>query len=196
VRLQSAATALAVACSACSDLGPPADTTLRSAELLAVGLAAAAPGVTELSFWVGNARPATYRLIHPDGFNSPYVELAFPSGSLRSLDGTEIGPTDSVRVTVFPEPDGYGLTLRPAGLELTPTALPTARFALAAYGDLSVADGSATYANRSAYASALSLWEEVGIDLWELVPGSRFVTGDNVTGTIAGPGRFLVAAPR
>jgi hypothetical protein len=196
MRLVPAATALALLCAACSDLGPASETTVRDAGLLKVGIAAEAPLPGTVSFWVGNARATTVRLVHPDGFNSPYVEVEFPPGSLRSLDGTLLGPTDSVSITITPEPGGYGLTLRPAGLELVSSALPTARFVLAAYGDLSVADGSTTYASRTAYANALAIWEDIGIDLWGLVPGSRYAAGDLVTGRIPGPGRFRVAAPR
>lgn len=191
-----AATASAALLTGCSDLGPPDATQLPGAELLPVGIAAEAPGLANAIFWVTNARTTTYRVVHPDGFNSPYVELEFPAGALESLNGTDLGPSDSVQVTVFPDPDGYGLTLRPAGLALVPTNLPTARFVLAAYGDLSVADGSSTYASRTAYANALAIWQEVGVDLWERVPGSRFLSGDVVSGRLPGPGRFMVAAPR
>jgi hypothetical protein len=195
-RLVAAATAVAAMLAGCSDLGPPADTTLRGADLLPVGLSGEAPAAASTSVWIPNARTTTVRLVHPDGFNSPYVEVEFPSGTLESLNGVPLTAADSVLVSLTPEVDGYGLTLSPAGLELAPGAVLTARFVLAAYGDLSVADGSDTYASRTAYAEALALWREIGIDLWERISGSRFTAGDIVTGKIAGPGRYRVAAPR
>ncbi len=195
MRLGLAATALGLLV-ACSDLGPPEETTVRGADLLPVGIAADAPPPSAASFWIRRARTTTVRLVHADGFNSPYVEVEFPAGSVRALDGTLIAESDSVLVSLTPDVGGYGLTVSPAGLEFTPSVLPTARFVLAAYGDLSVADGSTTYAGRTAYAQALTLWVEVGIDLWERVAGSGLGAGDIVAGRIARAGRFRVAALR
>jgi hypothetical protein len=92
-----------------------------------------------VSFYVANSRAELRRLLHPDAFNSLYLQVEFPTNALASLSGTPLGPDDSVLVTLEPEPDGYGVTLRPSGLQFTSGRGPTASFVYAAYGDLSVA---------------------------------------------------------
>ena len=148
-----------------------------------------------MSFYVANSRAATRRVLHPDAFNSLYLQVDFPTNALASLNGTPLGPTDSVVVTLEPEPGGYGITLRPSGLEFTGGSGPLATFVYAAYGDLAVADGSATYATRAAYAAALGVWESVGPDRWQRIAGST--TGnETVTARLPAPGTYRVAAPR
>lgn len=180
---------------ACVDLTIPGSSVVDGADLLPLPLAAGAPAPASASFYVANSRTALRRLLHPDAFNSLYLQVEFPTSALASLDGTALGPNDSVLVTLEPEPGGYGVTVRPAGLEFASGRGPTTTFVYAAYGDFSVADGSPTYASRAAYAAALSIWEQVGPDRWERVAGST-VGNETVAARLAAPGTYLVAARR
>lgn len=180
---------------ACVDLTIPGSSVVDGADLLSLPLAAGAPPPAAASFYVANARTELRRLLHPDAFNSLYLQVEFPTGALASLDGTPLGPGDSVLVTLEPEPGWYGVTVRPAGLQFVSGRGPTATFVYAAYGDLSVVDGSPTYPSRAAYAAALSIWEQVGPDRWERVSGST-VGNETVAARLAAPGTYLVAALR
>jgi hypothetical protein len=193
-RLVTAASVLLGAV-ACSDLGPVEDATVSTQELLVLPRQAGTPTVAQSSFFVLNNATTVRRLLHADAFNTLYLELRFPNGSLGSLNGQAVAAADSVLVTVQPRAGGYGLVLSPNGLEFT-SARPAATLSFAQYGDLSVADGSATYASRSAYADALALWFEITPGRWHRVSGSGFDGGDAVTGPIAEPGTYVVAAPR
>ena len=75
-----------------------------------------APAPITTSFVVANDRPTVRQVLHPDAFNTPYVVLTFPGGSLASLDGTSLGPGDSVTIVIRPEVGLYGFTLSPRGL--------------------------------------------------------------------------------
>lgn len=168
---------------------------LDGADLLPLPQTAGAPAPASASFYVSNARSDVRRLLHPDAFNSLYLQLEFPANALASLNGAPLGADDSVLVTVAPEPGGYGVTLDPAGLAFASGRGPTATFVYAAYGDLAVADGSATYGSRAAYAAALGIWADVGPDRWQEVAGS--VAGnESVAARLPSPGTYRVAAPR
>ncbi len=180
---------------ACSDLGPVEDTTLSTQELLVLSTQASTPSVSQSSFLVPNNATTVRRLLHADAFNTLYVELRFPSGSLRSVNDQPVAADDSVAVTAQPRSGAYGLVLSPNGMEFT-SARPAVTFSFALYGDLAVADNSATYASRSEYANALALWFEITPGRWRRVSGSGFDGADAVTGTIAEPGSYVVAAPR
>jgi hypothetical protein len=194
-RLRRAASAALILATACTDLTIPGSSVLDGADLLPLPLEAGALMPAAASFYVSNSRTELRRLLHSDAFNSLYLQVEFPTSALASLNGTPLGPNDSVLVTLEPEPAGYGVTVRPSGLEFTAGRGPTATFVYAAYGDLGVADGSPTYASRAAYAAALSLWEDVGPDRWQRVAGST--TGnETVTARLAAPGTYRVAAPR
>lgn len=192
-----AATAGALAAlAACGDLALPGLDTLATADLVILRVQSAAPQPHPLTFYVSNARRTTRRLVHPDGFNTLYVELDFPSGSLASVGGTALGPNDSVQVRVDPRPGEYGLTLSPSGLAFVAGREPTALFGFATYADASVADPSTRYASRLAYLDALTLWEEVSPGLWRRVAGSGTAGTDAVRGRVSAAGRVVVAAPR
>lgn len=145
---------------------------------------------------MANSRATVRQLVHDDGFNTLYVRLEFPSGSLAALAGESLGPNDSVRVTVAPRSGAYGITLSPSGLEFVSGRTPSATFAFATYADASVADQSGRYAGRLDYLDALTIWEEVSPDLWARVAGSGSTGTDEVGGALAAPGMFVVAAPR
>ncbi len=180
---------------ACGDLGPVDDPTLSTRELLVLPTQAGAPAVSQSSFFVPNNATTVRRLLHADAFNTLYLELRFPNGSLRSLNDQPVAADDSVAVTVQPRSGAYGLVLSPNGMEFT-SARPAATFSFALYGDLAVADNSATYASRSEYANALALWFEITPGRWRRVIGSGFDGGDAVAGAVAEPGTYVVAAPR
>ncbi len=172
------------------------DATRTTQELLILPLQPSATPVAAVSFFAVNSRDVVRQLLHQEAAPPLYLLIRFPRGALASLDGAALGSNDSVRVTVAPAAGVYGLTLSPSGLALVRSAPPTATFEYARYGDLSVADGSPTYASRSSYAAALALWREVTPGLWQRVPGSGAATPDQVTGAVDATGTYLVAAPR
>ncbi len=194
--MAAASALLGGAALACGDLDLTDDTTVSTQELLILATQASAPAVPQSSFFVFNAGTTVRRLLHSDASNTLYLELRFPSGSLASLNGQPLGAADSVLATAQPRAGGYGLVLSPTGLEFMSTLRPSTTFSFALYGDLGVADGSATYATRSEYAAALALWFEITPGRWRRVSGSGFDGSDGVTGNIAEPGTYVVAAPR
>lgn len=187
---------MAALLSACGDLTLPEEETLATADLLILGLQTQAPQPTGATFFVSNARRTVRRLIHDDGFNTPYVELAFPPGSIAAVSGTELGSNDSVQVTVTPRGGQYGITLSPAGLSFSPNNAPTITFFFATYADLQTLSDSDRYARWLEYVAALELWEEITPDLWRRVSGSTVTASDAATGSVEAPGTYVVAAPR
>lgn len=187
---------LVAALPACSDLALPGGETLGTAELLILPLQAGAPAPAGASFTVSNADMTVRLFSHPDPQLNAYLEISFPAGSLASLNGVTLGPDDEVTVSVTPRSGTYGLTLSPAGLVFTSGFRPTITLFFARYGDFSVADGSATYASRDAYAAALDLWEESGLDRWRVANGSRASGTDEVSAEAQAGGAFVLAAPR
>ena len=192
----AASAALAAAAVACADAGLVNDPTLETADLLILGLQAAGRPVSAVSAYVRNGTETFLRVRHDDQFRTLYVEVRLPADALLDLGGQPIALGDSVLVTLDPEPDGYGVTATPVALAFAPSSAPYATFSFATYGDLSVADGSARYATRSAYASALTLWLETAPGHWERVVGSGATGSDAVGGRLRAPGRYVVAAPR
>lgn len=181
---------------ACSDLDLIGDTTVPTAELLILALQSTAPTVQEGSFSVPNSAVTVRRLLHSDAFNTLYLEVRFPEVALASLNGQPLTADDTVLVTAQPRAGGYGLTLSPQGLEFAGTATPSVTLSYARYGDLSVADGSDTYATRTDYESAPAIWFEVTPGLWRRVEGSGPDGADAVSGPVEEPGTYAVAAPR
>jgi len=165
-------------------------------QLLALPLQAAAPAVAGATFYVVNSRPVARSLRHGDGVSTLYADLEFPAGSIATLDGAPVGPDDSVRVTVTAAAGRYGITLSPAGLAFASSTHPTLTLSYARYGDLSVATTSPRYADATAFAAALDLWREVGLNRWSMAAGSGPTGADGVTGRLATGGSYLAAAPR
>ena len=180
----------------CGDLEIAEDTSLAGSELLMLPLNAASPPPAPVSAFVKNSAEAFLRVIHPDPFRTAYLEARFPPGALARFDGQPVGIDDSVRVTLDPPADLYGITLSPFGLEFAESEQPYATFRFATYADLSVADGSDRYPTRSAFANALALWYEVSPGRWERVDGSGYTGNDAVSGRLRHPGRYVVAAVR
>ena len=143
-----------------------------------------------------NSAETFLRVIHPDPFRTVYLEVRFPPGAVERFDGQPLGIDDSVRVTLDPPADRYGISLSPFGLEIAESAQPYATFRFATYADLGVADGSDRYPTRSAFANALVLWYEVSPDRWERVDGSGYTGSDAVSGRLRQSGRYVLAAVR
>lgn len=179
---------------ACTDVLQPGS-ALTTEELLPLGLSAQAAAPPSATFWVYNDHLTVRSLRHSDAFNTLYAELRFPPGILASLNGTPLGPNDSVQVTVTARAGGYGVTLGPSALAFAIDATPTVTFAYARYGDVSVADGSA-YESRTAYAAALDVWEEFSPGRWRVARASALQAGDQIGAAIDAPSRVMVAAPR
>ncbi len=169
---------------------------MATADLIILPLQSSAPPPAPISatFYIFNARPTTRSLPHDDDFNTPFVEVQFPVGALSSLDGAPLGAQDSVRVTLSAEAGVYGVEITPGGLRFAAAARPNVKFTYVKYGDLTVAAGS-RYADADAYAAALDLWREVGLDLWSNVGGSGTV-GTDLRASITESGRYVAAAPR
>lgn len=174
----------------------PGGQSLSTAELLILPQQAGTPAPPPISFAVSNTSTTVRVLAHPDPQLTPYGEISFPAGSLASLDGVSLGPDDVVMVSVTPRSGAYGLTLSPTGLVFTSSFRPTITLLFARYGDFSVADGSSTYPSHDAYATALDLWEETGLDRWRVATGSRASGTDQVSATAQAGGAFVLAAPR
>lgn len=168
---------------------------LSTDELLILAVQPGAPAVAPQTFYVSNARATTRVFAHQDGALNLYLELDFPRGSIAQVDGAAVGAQDSVQITVSPASGDYGITIGPSSLVFASGARPAVSFSFARYGDLSVADGSPTYASRADYADALALWRETSVELWRAVAGSG-PTGDEVSGTLESGGAYVVAAPR
>lgn len=176
---------------ACTDIGLPGDQTVPTADLVVLDLQAAAPAPAAVTFMVPNDRATVRSLRHPDPFNTLYLELRFPAGSLASLHGTALAAGDSVEITVQPLAGGYGFTLSPAGVAFTADA-PTALLSFGRYADPS--GGAAAFGDTDTYLAALELWTEAGLGRWAVARGSGPAGVDEVRASVDAPGSFLVAA--
>ncbi len=136
------------------------------------------------------------RLIHPDNFNTLYLELNFPAQALESLNGASLSATDSIQIIVDPRPGEYGFVLSPAGILFESGSAPTATFSFSVYGDASAGNNSATYGSSADYVDALDIWREATVDEWQIAVDSRAAGVDAVSATVDMSGRFVLAAPR
>ncbi len=185
---------LALVFSACTDLGLPDGGVVGTADLFILPLQSTAPAPATGTFVVLNDRTVVRQIIHQDAFNTPFLELRFPGGSIVQVGGTPIGPSDSVTVVAQPAGGTYGVRLSPGDLEFDSSALPSVRFFYGQYGDLNVSSGA--FDSPGDYADALALWYEVTPGRWERVAGSGPDGIDAVLGSLAQPGTYLVAAVR
>jgi hypothetical protein len=183
---------MAALLAACTDLLPPDETTVATADLVVLGLAAEAPQPASASFYVLNGATTVRTLRHADAFSTLYLELRFDPGALASLNGTLLSSADSVLITVTPLSREYGFTLAPAGLVFTEGFTPTAAFSFGRYADPSVADG--LFASREGYVAALEVWRETGFDEWAVAAGSGPGGVDEVRASIEAGGRYWLAA--
>ena len=174
-------TATAVASGvACGDAATPGGNTVPTADLVVLRQSANADPPGQISFLVPNRIVTERTLRHPDAFNTAYLTIRFPSGSLSVLNGVPLTLADTVRITLEPRTGEYGFTLSPSGLEFTLSNTPTVEFSYGLYGDLSVANGIAAFPTRAAYGEALEIWEEVTIGQWRVARGSSSVGIDAV----------------
>jgi hypothetical protein len=180
-----------LAASACTDVGLPGDQSVPTADLVVLALDAGAPVPVSTTFFVPNGRSTVRTLLHPDQFNTLYLELRFPAGALASLNGQTLTTDDSVQVTVGPLAGGYGFTLSSSGLTFTENA-PTALLSFGRYADPSA--GIAAFPDREGYLAALDIWNEVALDRWAIARGSGSAGIDEVRATVDAPGRFRLAA--
>jgi hypothetical protein len=176
---------------ACADIGLP-DGSVTTADLVVLALQGAAPAPPVTTFMVPNDRATVRTIRHPDAFITLDLELRFPAGGLYSLDGTTIGPTDSIEISVEPLAGGYGFTLSPPGL--TFAAAPTALLSFGRYADPS--DGSAAFGDTDTYLAALQLWVEGTPDRWTAARNSGPAGVDEVRAFVDAPGIFRLAAAR
>lgn len=154
------------------------------------------PTVAAATFYAVNSRTVSRTLRHSDGAATLFADVRFPAGSLASLDGAPIGAGDSVRMTVTPDADTYGITLSPAGLAFAAGARPTVTLSYVRYGDLEAGLDSPRYPDVLSYATALDVWREVSVDRWAVAVGSGGTGSDAVTASLSGGGRYVAAAPR
>jgi hypothetical protein len=169
---------------------------LGIADLIVLSQQSNAPAPPAETVWVSNSRRTIVRIIHPDNFNTLYLELTFPAQSLESLNGVPLSSTDSLEVTIVPRQGQYGFDLSPSGIEFNPGSEPTAVFSFSVYGDASVGTSSATYASSADYVAALDIWNQVTVDQWQIASDSRSTGVDEVGASVETSGRFVLAAPR
>jgi hypothetical protein len=185
-----------IAAAACQDVSFPGTTTVTGSDLLVLGLASSAQPPAAQTFWVSNGAALVRTLRHPDSQNTLYLQLSFPAGSLESLNGQPLATDDSVQVTVEPLAGGYGFTLSPGGLAFSSQNAPVALFSFGRYADASVADGDPAFPTVTDYLDALEIWQEVGVDRWQVAPASQAAGADEVRCTADAPGRYRLAARR
>lgn len=188
--------AVVIAATACEDVSFPGSSTVSGADLIVLGLTEGAPSPTTSTFWVSNNAALTRTLRHADPFNTLYLQLSFPAGSFESLNGQPLDDTDSVEVTVQPLAGGYGFTLSPSGLQFAGGNEPVAVFSFGRYADPSVAGSDPTYPSETSYLDALDVWQEVGVDRWQVAPGSGPGGADEVRAQVDASGRYRLAARR
>jgi hypothetical protein len=180
----------------CSDLTPPPAEVLGIADLLILSQQPNAPEPARETFWVYNSRQTIVRVNHPDNFNTLYLELSFPAQSLESLNGAEVSTTDSLEISIDPRSGEYGFVLSPSGVVFRSGATPTVIFSFSVYGDASAGNNSSTYNSSAEYVAALDVWYEITVDEWRMASNSRGSGIDEVSATLDGSGRFVLAAPR
>ncbi len=182
--------------SSCSDLTLPVETSKSEADLIVLSLRAGAPRVTPRSFWISNTRRTIERVEHSDNFNTTFLEIEFPSGSIESLNGVPLAIGDSLMITISPQSGEYGFTVSPPGIIFSSNSTPSVTVFFGAYGDASVGTSSGSYANTTDFLEALDIWREQSVDLWIIERNSASAGTDAWEARVEASGRFLLAAPR
>jgi hypothetical protein len=182
--------------SSCTDLTVAPVEILGISDLIVLSQQSNAPAPPVETVWISNSRRTIVRIIHPDNFNTLYLELTFPTQSLESLNGAPLSSTDSLEVTIAPRQGQYGFDLSPSGIQFNPGSEPTAVFSFSVYGDASAGTSSTTYASSADYVAALDIWNEVTVDQWQIASDPRSTGVDEVGASVETSGRFVLAAPR
>ena len=135
------------------------------------------------------------QLAHSDSSGTIFADFTFTPFSIFSLDGQTVCDTCTVAVTVTVQPGTYFFSVGPSGIRFDAANQPTMIVSYAKYGDLSVFDSSARYADTTAFKSALELWHERRPGAWFLASASGPGPGaSQVSAALEGPGNYLVAA--
>jgi len=147
------------------------------------------------TFQIRNNIPTHVQLVHSDSAGTVFADFTFTPFSILSLDGHFVCDTCTVAVTVTVRPGTYLFSVGPSGIRFDASNQPTMAISYAKYGDLSVFDSSARYADTTAFKAALELWHERHVGAWYLTSGSGPGPGaSQVSAALEGPGNYLVAA--
>ena len=183
------ATGLALFVMGCTDL--PFESETASTDDLAILMlqsTAPAPPTTEFTFVTSGT--AVRQIVHPDQFNSPFLEFRFGPNSITGQGNVVFGSSDTVTVVVRPEPGTYGFTLSPNDLVFNPSIAPRVTFFFGQHGDFTPPNSPAVD------PSALALWRETGLARWERVPNTTASGLDQLTGSLTTPGTYILASRR
>lgn len=147
------------------------------------------------TYYVQNNLTTHVQVVHSDPSSTVFADLTFTPFSIFSLDGHGVCDTCTVGVTVTVQPGTYFFSVGPSGIRFDAANQPTMAISYAKYGDLSVFDSSARYADTTAFKTALELWHERHVGAWYLTSGSGPGPGTSqVSAALEGPGNYLVAA--
>lgn len=185
---------LAAACGDIGGLGPA--TGRPRGELAVLLLQNSAPAPAGITFFVSNAQVTTRNINHPDAFNTPFLRLTFPQGSLATVAGRAATATDSVPVSVNPISGMYAFDLSASGTTFSAGSAPTITFFYGSYGDFTASRAGSRYTSSTEYAQALTIWREEILDRLNPVVGSGASGVDAVGGSVQKPGTYYVAAPK
>jgi hypothetical protein len=147
------------------------------------------------TFYIRNNTTTHVQLVHTDLAATVFADFTFTPFSILSLDGAFVCDTCTVGVTVAVQPGTYFFTVGPSGIRFDAANQPTMIVSYGRYGDLSVFDSSARYADTTAFKAALALWHERHPGAWFLTSGSGPGPGaSQLSAALEGPGNYLVAA--
>jgi len=147
------------------------------------------------TYFVQNNLTTHVQVVHSDPSNTVFADITFTPFSILSLDGHGVCDTCTVGVTVTVQPGTYFFSVGPSGIRFDAANQPTMTISYGTFGDPSVFDSSARYADPGAFEAALELWHERHAGAWYLASGSGPGPGTSqVSAALEGPGNYLVAA--
>ena len=180
-----------MACSGGGATGPGG--TPRSALLALAQADTFSPAAT--TFYIQNNVTTHAQVLHSDSSGTLFADFTFTPLSIFSLNGQSVCDTCTVAVTVTVQAGTYFFSVGPSGIRFDAANQPTVAVSYARYGDMSVFDSSARYADTAAFRMALELWRERRPGAWFLSSGSGPGPGaSQVSAALEGPGNYLVAA--
>lgn len=171
----------------CTDL--PFEAEVVSTDDLAILIlqpTAPAPSATEFTFVTSGT--VVRQVVHPDQFNSPFLEFRFGPNSITGQGNVVFDSTDTVTVVVRPEPGTYGFTLSPNDLVFNASFTPDVTFFFGQYADFAPPNSPAID------PSTLALWRETSPARWERVPNTTSGGLDQLTGSLTTPGTYVLAS--